>query len=196
MLGSEAVIADLRHAVVEGVADALPVEIVVEISEIVLRLETEQVVHAKGAHELIVPGKRDVDLPGRERNVQEKADLRLDPKLAELLGHRDQVVVVDPDEVVVAHIGKELLREQPVDLTIGVVPVAIEGGEIQAVMKQRPERAIGEAAVIEIEILLVEIEGDVGDVAAAEHLRQRRRLLRRFPAPAEPDAAGFAKGRQ
>ena len=58
--------------------------------------------------------------------MHEKADLGLHAEPAQLLSHRDHVVVVDPDQIVVAHIGKELLGEQPIDFAIGVVPIAIE----------------------------------------------------------------------
>jgi hypothetical protein len=125
--------------------------------------------------------------------VQEKADPRLDAELAQLLAERDQMIVVHPDQIVVAQIRVQLFGKQLIDPPIADVPVAIEAREVEAVMEQRPECSVGEAAVVAIELGLDEIERDVGDVAGADDLGHERPGVGGLTAPAEPDAAGFAQ---
>ena len=186
----------MDQAVGQGVADPLAIQIVVEVAQIVAGLKAEQVVGAHRLHQLIVPRQGDVDLGRRERDVQEEADPALDAEPAQLLPHRDQVVVVHPDQIVVAQIRVELLGEQLVDLAVGDVPVAIEAREIEPVVEQRPERAVGEAAVVALEGSRREVDRDVGDVAGARDLGDRRGGIGLLAAPAEPDAAGLAQGGQ
>ena len=47
-----------------------------------------------------MPGQREQDLGGRQRGVQEEAQARLHAQSTQLAAQRDQMVVVDPDEVV------------------------------------------------------------------------------------------------
>ena len=184
----------VNQAVGERVADPLAVQVVVEIAQVVAGLEAEQVVRAHRLDQLVVPRQGDVDFGCGEWDMQEEADPALHAEPAQLLAHRDQVVVVHPDQVVVAQIGIKLLGEQLVDLAVGHVPVAIEARQVEAVVEQRPQRAVGEAAVVALEGARREVEGDVGDVAGAKDFWHRRGGLGLLSAPAEPDAAGLAQG--
>ena len=73
--------------------------------------------------------------PGR---VQEETDPVLDPQPAQIARHRDQVIVVDPDDVVRLDQGSQNLGEPPVH---PLVPFAIGpfvGGQIDPVVEQGP----------------------------------------------------------
>mmetsp|Transcript_26207 Transcript_26207/g.84639 ORF Transcript_26207/g.84639 Transcript_26207/m.84639 type:complete len:201 (-) Transcript_26207:748-1350(-) len=76
-----------------------------EVSDVVVDLKPDEVGGEHAPQDLLAQRKRDVDLRRREGRVQKPADLHLGLGLAEHLRQQRQVVVVDPDEVVVCACG-------------------------------------------------------------------------------------------
>jgi hypothetical protein len=168
----------------------------VKIAQIIAGLKSDQIIGAECLHQPIVPRHRHIHLSRRERYVQEKAEPALDAELAQFLAHGDQMIIVDPDQIVVAEIGSQLFGEQPVDPAISDIGIPIEAREIEPIVKQRPERAIGKAAVVAVEISLAQIDRDEGDVGGSQHLGPGLVEIGNLPAPAEPDAAALAQRSQ
>src|SRR3546814_1502865 len=61
-------------------------------------------------------------------------------------------------------------------------------------VKQRPERRVGEADVVLVVVPLGEIDGGVGDLAGFGDGRLAIVVRRDLAAPAEPDAAALPEG--
>ena len=99
--------ADLHHTIakVEAIAacprqPALVGDVAREIGGIDFGLEADQIVVAERRNELVVIWQRREDFRRRERNMDEEADLVAVAAIAQRLGQRDQMIVVDPDDVV------------------------------------------------------------------------------------------------
>ena len=91
--------------------------------------------------------------------MQEKAD-RLGPvQLAQLFGKRDQMIVVDPDEVLRQQHRRQGARKHSVDAQISGEITPRELDERAAAMEQRPEHAVGVPDIVFVEILPREIDG-------------------------------------
>ena len=69
-------------------------------------------------------GERADEVRRWQRGVQEEADAGLDALFAEQRRQRDQVVVVHPDEVVVAHHGRQSAGEASIDSLVHAIGVA------------------------------------------------------------------------
>ena len=85
-------------------------------------------------------------------------------------------------------------RELLVDAAVALEVAAVEVYERSAEMEERPEHPVGEAVVVLLEILLLQVERGVGDVADRLDLRRGGGLRRGLAAPAEPDAARLIEG--
>ena len=115
------------------------------------------------------------------------------PALPQLLGDRNQVIVVNPDQVVGLEDLRQLGREMLVhpEITCEVAP--IELGQIDAIVQHRPQHPVGEAIVIFLIVLL----GEVGHDERALPLSDRARFDctggNDFAAPAEPHALHFVE---
>ena len=70
--------------------------------------------------------------------MQEKAYAVLDPQPPQLAGEWDQVVVVHPHEIVRFDQGTEGLGEMAVDPVVTDGERAVVGGQVDAVVEQRP----------------------------------------------------------
>ena len=63
-------------------------------------LKAHEIVCKKTGEELPGPGEDAEDLGGRERTMQKEACLAFPAELSEGVAEREEVVVVDPDEVI------------------------------------------------------------------------------------------------
>ena len=128
--------------------------------------------------------------------MQEEADAAADATLAQQCAKRDQVIVVDPDDVILAQQGRELVGEQCVDLVVGLAGGTVVVDQIQAEVQQRPQRAVGKAVVVAVHLALAQVHGDVVDVTVFLPVQRAAAVLYRLAAPAEPQAAAFLQGGQ
>ncbi len=88
-----------------------------------------------------------------------------------------------------------MLRKQAIDPEISRHVLARVIDQVETIMTERPEHAVGEAGIIFIDILLVEIEQRVANGA---HIADRQFLClaigKCLSGPTEPNTAAFAEG--
>jgi hypothetical protein len=130
-----------------------------EVLAVARRLESDQVELQERAQELGPPRELHVDVERREGDVQEERGPRLQAQRAQLLGHDEQVVVVNPDEVVVAGRLGGHLRVLAVDRLVDRPVGGIEVSARLEVVEQRPQDLVREAVVELVALLGRENDG-------------------------------------
>ena len=91
--------------------------------------------------------------------MQEEAD-RLGPvQLAQFFGERDQMIIVNPDEVLRQQHRRQGPRKHPVHTQVTGEITSRELDKRAAKMEQRPEHAVGVPDIVFVEILPREIDG-------------------------------------
>ena len=161
-----------------------------QVSAVRLGLEADQVEEGEAAHELLVHGQGRQELAGRQGRVQKKAHPVADAEPTQFLAERNQMVIMDPDDVVGPQHAGQLSGKVRVDAPIaGVIP-ALEVDEIDAVVKKRPERGVGEAVVILLVVAFAEIHAGAGHPPALGQVHGLVGDGDDLAAPAEPDAPG------
>ena len=168
-------------------------QVMAEIVAIVVGLEADQVVMNEAADDLLVVGHRGQYIGRRAGNVEEEAD-RIDAAARpEFARQRHQMIVVNPDDVVLLDDRFELIGEQAVDAHVAALVGARIFLQIDPIVQDRPQHPVGEAVVIFLVIGLGEVDDRVFDPAAPDAARRRRFLIADVAAPAEPDADAFAQ---
>lgn len=139
-------------------------------------VEANQIAVEQRFEDLIADGERTVELRGREGAVEEEADAEAVESAAQERREGEEVVVVDPDVVVLGvedlddALGEELVGED-VGLPLGAVEApAVVGGEGEHVVEERPERLLAEAVVEPVAEVLGEESRDASE-ALEERLR-------------------------
>ncbi|OWK26379.1 hypothetical protein AJ87_03830 [Rhizobium yanglingense] len=119
----------------------------------------------------------------------------LQAHLTQFRGERDQVVVVHPDEVIGFDQRRQPMGEKTVDAEIAGHLLAAVFGEIQTVVADRPENAVGKAVIVFFHIGIGQIRQCIGDVALLQPCKRLRLMLAaRLSRPAHPYAAALFKG--
>ena len=131
------------------------------------------------------PGELGEQLERRERDVQEEADREVRPALPEQRRYELQLVVVHPDDGALGRDRRRALGEALVDLDVGVPPGAVVLRLLDDVVVERPQRGVGHALVVVVDLFLGELDRDQRDPAGLERLR----CLAGRPGPAHPGAA-------
>ena len=167
---------------------AFTLEIAGEIGRVILGLQTDEIVGAQLRDQPFVVRQCGDDLGRWERNVQKEPDPVAVTAIAKHLGEWHEMIVMHPHEVVRLEDIVELRGEMRVDPPIPAQIAARELGEIEPVVQNGPEHAIGEAAVVLLIVGFSEIGHDVGDVTARDRLGDGILLARDAATPAEPDA--------
>ena len=103
-------------------------------------------------------------------------------RLTEQLGQQQQVVVVHPAEAGDARIVGR--REMSVDEPVGIPPGAVEGRPLDEPVQQRPERSVGEAVVVRVDLAARQRDGAKLDLEPFDLPRCLDPAV-----PAHPDAA-------
>ena len=193
------------HVAAEGMEDvvvaALGARFVVHVAgkvrQVDLALKTDQVIGKQRTHQPFVLRNGGHDLRRRQRDVQEEPHALLAAQRPQLGGQWDQVVVVDPYQVVGPQQGGQPVGDQAVDAAIAIDLAPVQVGQVEPVMEHRPQHAVGVAQVIGVVIGLRQV--DRGQRGGPGTLQPQRRVGARFPgrhhlpAPAEPQPA---RGRQ
>ena len=105
--------------------------------------------------------------------------------------------VLHPDPIVRLQQRHELLGEQPDHVAIDPIPLVLERSQVDPVVKQRPQGAVGHAAIVPGMFRLRQVEKRVGYLAAFDQLEPALRGIRdEVAAPAEPDAARVSQRRE
>src|SRR5690606_12976878 len=95
-------------------------------------LKADQVAVAEALHQLPMIGQGREDLRRRQGGVEEKADRVVQAALAQFLRHQHQVVVVDPDQVVAAHVTSQAIRKELIYLLISLEVAAVVVHQVRA----------------------------------------------------------------
>ena len=167
-----------------------------EIADVGFRLQSHQIVLQQQRQQPLVVGQNGDDFRRGEGDMQEEADAVGETALAKLLRDRDQVIVVDPDEVVGLEDLRQLGGEMLVHPEIAGQVAAIELGQVDAIMQHRPQHAVGEAVVIFLVVLLGEIGHHERALLALDRARPDLARGHDLAAPAEPDALHFIHRRR
>ncbi|MNU89778.1 hypothetical protein D3C71_796280 [compost metagenome] len=179
----------LQFAVCQHPAAPEQAHVGLEAIGIALGLEADQIVGIQAGEQAQVV-RHGLQQVGRgHRHVQEEADPAADATLAQQRGQRDQVVIVDPDDVVFAQQRGQLFGEQRVDPAVGFAGGAVVVHQVQAEVQQRPQGAVGEAVVVAVDVALVEVHGHIADVVLHLLVEGAAVVADRFATPAEPDPA-------
>ena len=106
--------------------------------------------------------------------MQKKPDRLRDLQPPQLVGERDQMIIVHPDEIV----GRAASAPRPariaVDAQISGEVAPRKADQRRPIMKQRPQHAVGVADVVFLEIASRQVERRGGDVAGNFYLRRSR----------------------
>ena len=116
-------------------------------------LEADEVATEQPLDDLLAPRQPGEQLDRWERDVQEEADDEIGSLRAQHAGDELQLVVVDPDDRPLRGDVRQREREALVDGLIGVPLVAAVGRLAEGVVIERPERVVGEALVVELDLL-------------------------------------------
>ena len=103
---------------------------------------------------------------------------------------------VGGDEVVLADQRADGLGEAAVHADVSPLVIALELGQVDTVVEERPERAVSEAVVVLVDILRLEVDGGGGDAALLHPVHLAGEGFGGLARPAEPDAAILPKRRQ
>lgn len=116
------------------------------MSGVVESVEAEKITVQHTVKNLLAHRQNSVDLTTREGRVQEESDHDVFSLVAELLSqHRrqqHQMVVVDPDHVVILHLLRNFPRKDAVGITISNPCVLVEANLAGVVMEQRPKNRV------------------------------------------------------
>ena len=187
----------LHRVGVDDPAAAEQAHVGLEAVHVALGLEAHQVVGVHAGEQPHVVRQRLHQVGRGHRHVQEEADLAAEAAFAQQRTQRDQVVVVHPDGVVLVQHRRQLLGEQRVDLAVALAGGAVVVHQVQAEVQQRPQRAVGEAVVVGVQVRLGQVHGDVADVAVGMLVQAAAGLAARgLAAPAEPQPTAFLQRAQ
>ncbi len=129
-------------------------EIADEIARIPLGLEADHVVLQQQRDQLLVVRQRCQHLWRGHRDMKEKADPVGVAAAAQRVRDRDEVIVMDPDEVIGFDDLSELGCEMIVHSHVSGEIAARELGEIEPEMQDRPKHPVSEAVVVFLVVVL------------------------------------------
>src|SRR5690606_16694976 len=84
---------------------------------------------------------------------------------------------------------RDRLGEALVDPLVAAAETAVIFGEVDPVVEERPERPVGIAVIIFVDVLLLEVDRRGGDAVLAMQVDLAGEFLGLLARPAEPDAA-------
>ena len=119
-----------------------------EISKIGFGLKADQVIFEERLQQPLVLGNRHQDVWWRKRNMEEETDLGVHATRAQPRPKRDEMIVLDPDEVVGLQHRRKHLSKPVIDSPVAVDAFLSKEGEIEPIMVNRPQSGVGEAKVI------------------------------------------------
>src|SRR3546814_1877929 len=102
---------------------------------------------------------------------------------------RDQVIVVNPEQVVRLDQRDQRVGETGVHPFIAPGKAALELRKIDTIVEQGPQRAVGIAVVIFVYVLLFEIDGGGSDAVIGLEIDLAGEMRGRVARPSEPEAA-------
>src|SRR3546814_8483073 len=105
------------------------------------------------------------------------SDLEADPVAkavrAQSLAQRQEMIILHPNQIVRLDQRDQAVRELLVDAFIAAAELILILGKVDAIMEERPERAVGIAVVIFLDVLRLEV-----DRRSEEHTSELPSLMR------------------
>lgn len=135
-----------------------------KVARILLDLETDEIGTEHALEEFLAHGETAKDFRRGKRDVKEEANLGIWQLLANHLGHEEQMVIVNPDDIAALVIAHNLVGKGLVDLDIvdpGVVLVRLALGIVgNLVVEDGPENLFAKVTVVTIEITVLADDGE------------------------------------
>ena len=132
----------------------------------------------------------------RPRDVEEEPDPAAHAAAAQLVAQRDHVIVLHPHHVVRLDQRQHRIGKPLVGALVAAGEAALVLGQVDAIVEQRPQRAVGIAVVVFLDVLLFEVDRGRGHAVGALEVDQPGELVGHFARPAEPDPAMGAQRRR
>jgi len=114
-----------------------------EVSSIIIGVESDQVAVQYTVENLVTDGQDSVNLATGEGSVEEEAELDVALRVANLFAQhsrqKHEMVVVNPDQIVVLYILCDLLCEQTIGFLVGIPGRLVEGDLTRVVVEEGPE---------------------------------------------------------
>ena len=124
----------------------------------------------------------------RARRVQEKADPVAMAARTQFAREKHQVIIVHPDDVVLVDQRAQVIRKQAVDAHVAARVSARIFLQVDAVVENGPEHAVGETVAIFLDVVVRQFDLDIGHIVDFESSRLAGRLVGHLAAPAKPHA--------
>lgn len=116
------------------------------MSCVVVGMEPDEVAVKDAQQQFVSDGEDPVDLTAGEGRVEEEPDLDVDLGISDLLpehlGQQHQVVIMDPNQVAVAHLFRDGFGEKPVGFFVGLPGGFVKGDFAGVVVEERPQDGI------------------------------------------------------
>jgi hypothetical protein len=113
------------------------------VPSVIIGVESDQITVQYAVEDLVTDGQDSVDLATGEGSVEEETELDVALGSANLFaehsGQKHEMVVVDPNQIVVLHVLCDLLCEQTVGFLVGIPGGLVEGDLTRVVMEEGPE---------------------------------------------------------
>ena len=183
-------------AVLKNAAEHAILQIVDEIGDVGLRLQSDEIVGGKAAGEIPVLGDREKCLRGGNGNVQEEPDRIVDAELAQLHAEGDHVIVVHPDGIVGLQERTQRVGKALVDVEIALVVAGLELRQVEPRVKHRPQHGVGIPEIVFLVLAVAERKGGNGRRIGLRDVGGRAQLLALFAglaAPTQPQAVSGAQ---
>jgi hypothetical protein len=114
-----------------------------EVPSIIIGVESDQITVQYTIEDLVTDRQDSVDLATGEGSVEEETELDVALGVANLFaehsGQKHEMVVVDPDQIVILHVLCDLLCEQTVGFLVGIPGGLVEGDLTGVVVEEGPE---------------------------------------------------------
>ena len=108
-------------------------------------MKADNIIGAHASGERQVVGDRPEDFRRRKRDVKEKARPAVAAGVLQVLSQKKVMIILDPDKVIRRCLGGNYIGKLPVYGFVGGKIVAVEDRQIEPVVHDGPEHAIGVA---------------------------------------------------
>ena len=126
------------------------------------------------------------DVGRRAGRMQKEANLVPMSARPQFASEQHQVIVVHPDDIILMDQRAQSIAEHPVDPHIAARVGARIFLQVDPVVKDGPEHAVGETVVIFLNVVRPQIEQDVGHLVDFDRPSFAGGFVRNLAAPAEP----------
>ena len=132
----------------------------------------------------------------RPGNMQEETEPIAAAALAQFVAEREQMVILNPHHVVGLEQRRDHVGEARVDPLVTAREIALIFGQIDAVVEQRPQRPVGIAVIIFVDVLVFQVDRGGRHTLIDLIVDLAGERIDPFARPAEPQAVMLAQRRR